>query len=123
MDDRSTARRRRRLDDHRDSPHRRDIARFYGPKYTLTSPSPSAFPGNAFRNLRMGTPRRRRRTIGTNRISRSPVPEWRAKNGAMCQCRTHDLTKELAYAITQQSCQVTMDTKMIEKQCVELADC
>ncbi len=31
----------------------------------------------------------------------------------MARCRTHDLTTELAYVSTQQSVQVTMDTKMI----------
>ncbi len=37
------------------------------------------------------------------------------------QFRTHYLMKELAYVSTQQSGQVTMDTKMIEKKGVELA--
>ncbi len=36
------------------------------------------------------------------------------------QFRTHYLTKELAYESTQQSGQVTMDTQMISKKCVEL---
>jgi hypothetical protein len=35
----------------------------------------------------------------------------------MAQFRTHYLTKELAYVSTQPSGQVTMDTKMIEKNC------
>jgi len=39
----------------------------------------------------------------------------------IAQFRTHDLTTELAYVSTQQSGQVSMDTKMIEKKCIELA--
>jgi len=35
--------------------------------------------------------------------------------------RTHDLRNDLAYVSTQHSGQVTMDTTMIEKKCVELA--
>jgi hypothetical protein len=39
----------------------------------------------------------------------------------IAQFRTHDLTTELSYVSTQQSGQVSMETKMIEKKCIELA--
>jgi hypothetical protein len=52
------------------------------------------------------------------KAKKSHCTVWRTK---IAQFRTHYLTKELECVSTQQSGQVTMDTEMIEKKCVELA--